>query len=431
MMISKASIPLARNALRHRRNLRRRLPFDLSRGGAATISTQVGSSSSNFDDRFYQNLWSLFGAAGLMVAGTALEQTLTKTNCEDNSELPNFGSSSDPIPGSEFGPSEEEDPIANLYFERIPFKRTEEELQDESSDYNKGVRAFETIVDNAPETLDHEDIDEQQELQRDLEETQTILSTSTPPVRKSLTAEESMKRVDGLSSNVPASEGGSVQDFVTTKKMYFDRTPQIQSRMAKKFMLFAGPSSEDLGGDVAHLLGLDLNKVEAGKFADGETKIEFKESVRGKYVFLICTTSSNDAVMELMLMIATLRNSSAKHITAVIPYYGYSRQDRKVKREPIAAADIALMLDEMGVDRVMCMDIHNDSLRGFFPPTIPVEVRANQTLSLIGMLSFGHDEIYFSLIFRCSSSLSLSASHASSCGSSIFPRRIIDGTTSC
>lgn len=144
-------------------------------------------------------------------------------------------------------------------------------------------------------------------------------------------------------------------------------------------MLFTGNANYDLAKKVADYLNVSLGSVVINKFNDGEIQIHIEESVRGKDVILLqpsCqseTHSINDNLMELYLLTRTMKRASAASITAVIPYYGYARQDRKTtSRVPISAADIALMLEMAGIDRVITVDLHCGQIQGFFRD-IPVD----------------------------------------------------------
>jgi len=138
--------------------------------------------------------------------------------------------------------------------------------------------------------------------------------------------------------------------------------------------LFTGNSNPALATQVASYLGRDLGRAEVGTFSDGEVHVEICENVRGTDCFVLQSTSApaNTHLMELLIMIDALRRSSARRITAVIPYYGYARQDRKVApRVPISAKLVADLVSTAGTDRVLCIDLHAGQLQGFF--NIPVD----------------------------------------------------------
>ncbi|HEX6476116.1 MAG TPA: ribose-phosphate diphosphokinase [Acidimicrobiales bacterium] len=137
----------------------------------------------------------------------------------------------------------------------------------------------------------------------------------------------------------------------------------------KRLQLYAGRSHMDLAEEIAGHLGVDLGEANLREFADGEIHCRFGESVRGTDVFVIQTHCGpvNDSIVEQLIMIDAAKRASAKRITAVCPYYGYSRQDRKASgREPITAKLIADMLRVAGVDRVVSVDLHSGQIQGFF-----------------------------------------------------------------
>jgi len=142
-----------------------------------------------------------------------------------------------------------------------------------------------------------------------------------------------------------------------------------------KLMVFAGNANPELAQKIAESLDSRMGNATVGQFSDGEIAVEINENVRGKDVFILQSTCAptNDNLMELILMVDALRRASATRITAVLPYFGYARQDRRVRsaRVPISAKVVADMMVKAGVDRVMTMDLHADQIQGFFD--VPVD----------------------------------------------------------
>lgn len=143
----------------------------------------------------------------------------------------------------------------------------------------------------------------------------------------------------------------------------------------EQMMVFTGNANPELAKKVAEHLAMPLGDATVGRFSDGEVLVSINENVRGKDIFFIQPTCrpTNDNIVELMIALDAIRRASARRITAVIPYYGYSRQDRRPRsaRVPISAKVIANMLTSVGCDRVLTIDLHADQIQGFFE--IPVD----------------------------------------------------------
>ena len=152
-------------------------------------------------------------------------------------------------------------------------------------------------------------------------------------------------------------------------------TSSSETLRPEGLMVFTGNAIPQLAGAVADSLGIQLGKATVGRFSDGEVMVEILENVRGKDVFVLQSTCAptNDNLMEVMIMVDALKRASASRITAALPYFGYARQDRRVRssRVAISAKVVANMLEVAGVDRVLTMDLHADQVQGFFD--IPVD----------------------------------------------------------
>jgi len=140
--------------------------------------------------------------------------------------------------------------------------------------------------------------------------------------------------------------------------------------------LLAGNANKELAEEISARLGVPLTPAMIDRYIDGEVRIQIQENVRNSDVYIIQPTCPpvNDNLMELLLCTSAVRRAAAARVTAVVPYFGYARQDRKDRsRVPISAADVAKMMEAMGIDRVCCVDLHSGQIQGFFGPRTPVD----------------------------------------------------------
>ena len=162
----------------------------------------------------------------------------------------------------------------------------------------------------------------------------------------------------------------------------------------EKLILFAGPASKELGSQIARYLNEPLGFIQVGAFSDGETSIEISQNIRGMDVFLVQSTyqPGNEHLMQLLLMADACKRASAKSVSAVIPYFGYSRQDRRPRntRGPVSAKLVADLIETADIKRVITVDLHADQIEGFF--SIPVDNIYSSTILMSDMWRQGYPD---------------------------------------
>jgi ribose-phosphate pyrophosphokinase len=186
-----------------------------------------------------------------------------------------------------------------------------------------------------------------------------------------------------------------VQVATTRDNFFTEIRPLTVAATMPNLVLFAGNANPELARNVADHLHVPLGQALVGRFSDGEIAIEINDNVRGKDVFVLQSTCAptNDNLMEIVVMADALRRASAGRITAVIPYFGYARQDRRVRsaRVPITAKIVADMLTTVGIDRVLTVDLHADQIQGFFD--IPVDNIYASPVMLADLEKQGYDNV--------------------------------------
>ncbi|KAL9190992.1 hypothetical protein ACHAXT_000698 [Thalassiosira profunda] len=197
-----------------------------------------------------------------------------------------------------------------------------------------------------------------------------------------------------VAATAPADPNAEPTTSMTPEEARLEAATLKAKKHGGGLKLFSGNGNMGLSLEIAKLLGVNLGRATVSSFADGEINVAIHENVRGKDVYIIQPTCPpvNNNLMELLLMVSCLNRASARRVTVVIPYYGYARQDRKMQaRVPISAADVARLLESMGVDRVIAVDLHCGQIQGFFGPRVPVD---NLDGGIVGIDHFGGKDLH-------------------------------------